>query len=328
LPPLRGLPKATGYAGGLLLLKETMGSIDSIFEVGCALGYNLNLYKKDIPLLYGVEPSKQNVIFCKENYGIDLFNGTFQEYINSVSSATKYDLIFLSHVLEHIVDPYNFLYELSKINKRYMFIDVPCFDYKLSDEPYGMFCGAEHVNFFTFDNLRFLMNKLCYHVVDANMHFGFTTDMSPGYPCLATIWEKDNCQKNFIALASDKVPIISSRELLGKYLTNSAKLQNGVNGIIDSIDNKTKLAVWCVGNHTSRLLGMSNLSKKNIVKFYDWDVGKKNSLYFNKPISPFDANDILNGEVELILISSYISQQSIINTIESSGVKCNYIKLY
>lgn len=51
----------------------------------------------------------------------------------------KYDLIYLSHVLEHIVDSYHFLESLKEINNQFIFIEAPTFDYKLQDEPYGMF---------------------------------------------------------------------------------------------------------------------------------------------------------------------------------------------
>jgi hypothetical protein len=74
------------------------------------------------------------------------------------------------------------------------------------------------------------------------------------------------------------------------------------------INDKAKIAVWGTGHHTSRLLGNSNLSHRNI--------------------SPFNPADIANGEVDVILISSYAAQYAIINSIKQYNVDCNYIALY
>jgi hypothetical protein len=306
-------------------IKNTVNNISSVFEVGSASGFNLSLYHNKGMYVYGIEPSERNVVSCKERYGIDLFNGMFQEYIVSTSNTKKYDLIFLSHVLEHIINPYQFILELSKINNRYMFIEVPTFDYKFIDEPFGMF-AEEHVNYFTFENLRYLMNCLDYHIVDANIYFSSNSDIPAGYPILSTIWEKKTITCN--SLTSSKPPVVSSYELLINYLKKSEELQTRINTIIDDIEDDKKLAVWGTGHHTSRLLGMSNLCKKNIVKFYDSDLRKKNSSYFNRNISPFNPLDIMNGIVETILISTYVAQQAIIKNIEKSNSNCNYIKLY
>jgi 2-polyprenyl-3-methyl-5-hydroxy-6-metoxy-1,4-benzoquinol methylase len=73
-----------------------------MLEVGAASGYNLSLYKKDGITVYGVEPSVKNVESCKQKYNIELFQGMFQEY-REKQHDKKYDLIFLSHILEHII---------------------------------------------------------------------------------------------------------------------------------------------------------------------------------------------------------------------------------
>ena len=56
----------------------TEGNYESVFEVGASSGYNLSLYKGKG--LFGVEPSKLNCHLAKRRYGIDIFNGTYQEY--------------------------------------------------------------------------------------------------------------------------------------------------------------------------------------------------------------------------------------------------------
>jgi hypothetical protein len=307
-------------------IKNTIDRIDSFFEVGSASGYNLSLYHNVGINVFGIEPSENNVINCKKNYNIKLFHGTFHDYIVSDCDNRTYDMIFLSHVLEHIINPTQFLKSLSKMNNRYMYIEVPSFDYKFNDEPFGMF-EEEHVNYFTFESLRNMMHDINYHIVDANLYFASEWDLPAGNPCLSTIWEKDIFD-NSPSITKSKAPVLNSYELLKKYLEISECLQTKINEVIDSIDDNTKLAVWGTGHHTARLLGVSNLKNKNIVKFYDSDIRKKNIAYFGKIITQFNASDIINKEVDIILISSYMAQYDIIKNIKKYDIDYRYINLY
>jgi hypothetical protein len=63
-----------------IFIKNAIGNVNSLFEVGCASGYNLSLYKNDGTEVCGIEPSRTNVISCKKNYGIELFNGMFSDF--------------------------------------------------------------------------------------------------------------------------------------------------------------------------------------------------------------------------------------------------------
>jgi SAM-dependent methyltransferase len=306
-------------------LKSTIGEVRSIFEVGCSSGFNLDIYARDGVEVFGVEPSKNNVISCKQKYGVDLFCGTFREYRESVADNRSYELIFLSHVLEHIVNPYNFISDLSKMNSRYMFIEVPSFDYKFYDEPFGMF-AEEHVNYFTVDNLRNLMKRAGYCIIDIDMHFCLHRDIPAGYPVISTLWEKADVKTNN-SLAADREPFLSSRELLVNYLNKSVEYDNKIGAMIDGIEDTVRLAVWGTGHHTSRLLGMTGLKDKNIVKFYDSDIKKQGVEYYGRKIQPFDPADVKNGEVDVILISSYVAQKAIESVLTNHNI-CNYIKLY
>lgn len=306
-------------------IKNVVGNIESIFEVGCASGFNLSIYHNNGINVFGIEPSKNNVISCQRKYGIELFEGMFDEYKRSSVSNKQYELIFLSHVLEHIINPFKFVSELSEINSRFMFIEVPSLDYKFYDEPFGMF-AEEHVNYFTFDNLRQLMKSLKYHIIDANIYFCSDADIPAGYPCISTLWEKTNIQKNY-SLTSAMPSVMSSKELLMNYINKSLEREKQINEIINRINNKERIAVWGTGHHTSRLLGMTNLKTKNIVKFYDSDIRKSNMEYFGRRIQPFDISDIKKNNIEKVFISTYVAQKAIEKILIKNDMN-NYIKLY
>jgi hypothetical protein len=306
-------------------IKNAVGDIESIFEVGCASGFNLSIYHNNGTNVFGIEPSKNNVMSCMKKYGIKLFSGMFSEYIKSKTSKDTYELIFLSHVLEHIINPFEFISKLSEINSRYMFIEVPSLDYKFCDEPFGMF-AEEHVNYFTFENMRQLMKKINYHIVDANIYFCSDADIPAGYPCISTLWEKGIPIKTY-SMTSEMPPVITSREALINYINKSVEKDKIINSIVDKINENERIAVWGTGHHTSRLLGMTNLKYKNIIKFYDSDLRKKDAEYFHKIIQPFDPIDCRTGNIDKILISTYVAQKTIEKVLIENNI-ANYIKLY
>jgi hypothetical protein len=217
-----------------------------------------------VSLSIGIEPSGKNIELCREKYDIELFQGMFHEYRESRHDK-MYDLVFLSHVLEHIVNPYQFISDISNMNNRYVFIDVPTFDYKFKDEPFGMFTD-EHVNYFTFEGLNSLMKSLHYANIDVNIAFDSGTDVPSGCPCLVTLWQKQDPP----GLTANKSAVMSSFHVLGECLGASEELQKEINVVIDGIQTD-KLVVWGTGNTSSRLIANSGLRYKNIVKFYDSD---------------------------------------------------------
>ena len=65
-------------------------------------------------------------------------------------------------------------------------------------------------------------------------------------------------------------------------MNNSAIEFKKIETIIDTISNDERLAIWGTGAHTSRLLAMTNLASKNIIKFYDSDIKKKGKIMLGK----------------------------------------------
>jgi hypothetical protein len=184
----------------------------------------------------------------------------------------------------------------------------------------------EHVNYFTFEGLNNLMKSLHYSIINTNITFDLNTEIPSGCPCLSTLWEKTGLSPSYHRNIN-KLPIISSFHLLNEYIKVSEKLQKKINLLIDSITTN-KLAVWGTGNTSSRLIANSGLKYKNIVRFYDSDIRKKDTLFFGKKIAIFNPDDIERGEIDTILIASYVFQEEIYSNIKKSGVNCTIIRLF
>lgn len=296
-----------------------LSSINSILEVGAASGCNLSLYTNLGWDVMGIEPSPHNCKDAKMYYGLDMFCGTFSEFW-STKENKKYDLIFLSHVLEHIVNPKDFIEQCALLNNSYMYIEVPTFDYKFIDEPFGMFC-EEHVDMFTLESLQELMVPCGYELINADMLFAIKSTLPAGSPAIATIWQKRK-------LPRKKKIVNNVTNVLDTYISQSEEDLKRIQSIINSIDENKKLAIWGTGHHASMLLANSNLQSKNIVRVYD-SFSKKHGLKFaGCSIQPFNAEDIEDGMVEVILVATYTAQKAIVKILEQYKDKAEIITLY
>ena len=302
-------------------IEENCEEFDSILEIGAASGYNLSLWKENKTVL-GIEPSANNCKLAKKFYKVDMYNGMFSEYINNKVSKKKFDMIYASMVLEHIVNPFAFVKQCSEICNKYFFIEVPTLDYKFIDEPYGMIC-EEHVNIFTLEGLSSLMNSIGYSLVNAEICYEMGTRLPAGYPSLQTIWEK-----NLNLDIKKKIYTNDSLQILSTYIrVNKKELQN-INKKISSIPNTQKIAVWGAGHHLSMLLANTCLQEKNIVRVYDSDQRKEGMLMGGTSIRPYNKRDIDNGEVESILITTYVAQKQIMNFLKKEKLDIPVYTLY
>ncbi|MHA6249237.1 class I SAM-dependent methyltransferase [Pontibacter sp. CAU 1760] len=103
-----------------VLLKKQIGIINSNFEpsikvleIGCGEGILLNeLQKEGYSNVTGIEPSKFAAARAAKR-GLHVLNDMFE----NLDLKREYDLVILSHVLEHMPDPKKFISDLSKILK-------------------------------------------------------------------------------------------------------------------------------------------------------------------------------------------------------------------
>lgn len=294
--------------------KPNGGGYESILEIGAASGYNLSLYSDKHRL--GIEPSELNCKLAKKNYGVEMFNGMWSEFWASNTGKT-FDLIFTSHVLEHIVNPMKFIQECASICNKYMLIEVPCFDIKFIDEPFGMF-AEEHVNYFTIQSLSTIMNNTGFKMLNAELVFEPKNRTPNGFPAISSLWEK----------SPNVLPIYNSDSCLERYLRENEILLQEINKKINAIPYNEKLALWGIAHHVSMLLANTCLGNKNIVRMYDSDKRKTGFKIMGIPITPFDKADIESGAVDAILITTYTAQRSILRAIEKMNLNCKIYTLY
>jgi SAM-dependent methyltransferase len=131
-----------------ILIKENFHE-GSLIEVGCGKGYFLEHLQKLGFKITGLDPTYEG-----ENRSI------VKEFFTSKTS-TKADGIILRHVLEHVQNPVDFLFDIAESNGNQgkIYIEVPCFDWICTKKAwFDVF--YEHVNYFRLSDFKRIFKKV------------------------------------------------------------------------------------------------------------------------------------------------------------------------
>lgn len=110
-------------------LKERIGmaGIKSVFEMGCAAGGLLEVFRDASFEVTGIDFDDRYLDFGRAR-GLRLINSSLEKYIETANE--KYDLVIVCHVFEHMHDPTGVLGLIKKIlsPRGVLFIEVPNID--------------------------------------------------------------------------------------------------------------------------------------------------------------------------------------------------------
>ncbi|WIH89393.1 class I SAM-dependent methyltransferase [Brachyspira pilosicoli] len=145
------------YARSLSQFNYIKQTIDlknkDICEIGAFDGLLLSLFKKNNNNVFGYELNDDARVYAKKKYDIDLKE-------NFLESKSKYDIIILSHVIEHFREPKEILIKIKSMLKEngFIYIEVPNSP-MLNECSYNMlmrYLNTEHiVNFNMYNLIKF-----------------------------------------------------------------------------------------------------------------------------------------------------------------------------
>jgi 2-polyprenyl-3-methyl-5-hydroxy-6-metoxy-1,4-benzoquinol methylase len=148
-----------------------------ILDIGSGPGYFLLRGKERGWIVEGVEPSQQAAEYSR-SHGLKIFEAFLDQ--NTIKKLGKYDVIHMSEVLEHVPDPRELLTNvLYLLNPGGMIcVSVPN-DYNPFQCALRVECGYEpwwvapphHINYFDFDSLTSLLQKVGYNIVRKEASF-------------------------------------------------------------------------------------------------------------------------------------------------------------
>lgn len=158
--------KADHIAG---LLGAAAARVGNVLEVGCGTGAVL---------------ARLSAIGVGRDFtGIDVIDPATNLEIDGAASAPfrwssydgatipfadgSFDLVYASHVLEHVPEPRALLYELARVSRDFIYVEVPCeLHARTSRRALQSTLDIGHINFYTPDTFRLLLETVGLKVKD------------------------------------------------------------------------------------------------------------------------------------------------------------------
>ncbi len=106
-------------------LKKNLASHISVLEIGCGTGAFLNIIRPFVKSVTGVEVDSDSQRWITDKLHIPVFSD-----IREINPGTRFDVIVMFHVLEHLPDPVAYLAQLKNFLAEggRIFIEVPDID--------------------------------------------------------------------------------------------------------------------------------------------------------------------------------------------------------
>lgn len=200
------------------LISPHLTTDSSILDIGCARGGLLKkLHQNGYRNITGMDFSEKNLHYIESEMKIETIQGGVL-----TKSNKKYDMIILSHVLEHILELQDAMQHLKSIvnDGGYIYIEVPDGE-RYSEIFHKNYFDFEHINHFDRISLSNLFNSHGFDTIDVGKEEIIGGD-SVQYPTLYTLFKKsgnskDKLHKSALTLNSS-IKYIQQIELLYKNI--------------------------------------------------------------------------------------------------------------
>jgi 2-polyprenyl-3-methyl-5-hydroxy-6-metoxy-1,4-benzoquinol methylase len=138
---------------------------NSLLDIGAASGIFLKMAQQNGYDISGIEPSAYLVKEAQQQYGINLFKGTLDQF----KSNKCFSIITLLDIIEHLIDPDAFFKQLESVIAPNGILVVVTPDIaSVTSRMFGRrwwHNRIAHVNFFNFRSLQYLLHQHKYRIV-------------------------------------------------------------------------------------------------------------------------------------------------------------------
>ncbi len=150
----------------------------SVLDLGCKQGHDAYLMATKCSRVVGIDYDTDAIAYAKEQYRRPNLDFLAIEGVNYLTrSPHKFDVLVLSHVLEHLDDPLGFLRQFRSFFK-FVYIEVPDFDrsvlnhFRKSLRMELLYSDDDHISEFDRYNLMSVIEKSGLEVVRSEIMYG------------------------------------------------------------------------------------------------------------------------------------------------------------
>ena len=235
--------------------------------------YTLKQYKNNgSRIIFALEPnSRVSKLLRKDR--IKVFNMEIEKF----KSNKKFDLIILTHVLEHLFNPLSALKKCNNVQKegQKILVEVPLFE-KVENYTIGSM-HLEHLHYFSENNLIQLIALAGYEIDNISKIFKSTE-----FPFITIVATKRKGLKP-LKINNYNENLVS----LKKYIKNSKINWKKIKKKIDKVANNKNLYLYGAGSFTSQLIFHTGLKQRRIAGILDGSKIKQNKyIGSHKILSP------------------------------------------
>jgi SAM-dependent methyltransferase len=305
----RQAPPSSQTTRLMALQGDAFPSARSVYEIGAAAGTALNAFKRQGFTVGGCDPSHTATTQAMEIFGIKV-DRTDAEH--AAPHVAHFDIMLMSHVLEHFRDPLATLKQLRAHMRTGagLILEVPC---ATAAEllPPGWF-AFEHITYFSPATLTAMLQAAGFEPLELRVNLG-----APIAPVLAVAARAaqvrslpSNTQADALAFAHR----VAERDAM--FWQETGQRLATVSGDV---------VIWGAGVHTAQLLSQTPLTQKaRVTLIIDRDRQKWGHRLGPYPIAaPSELKPGPNGPT--VVVSSYAFESQIRDTLLGLGVGANRI---
>lgn len=168
-------PNISKNAKNILQKIKKIKSSGNILDVGCAMGFFMEVAEQQGFKVYGIEVSTYAAAFSQKLFKNRVFLGAVEDFPQKRSAVfefknTTFDVIILSDLIEHVKDPVSVLKDLKKVLKKDGVIvlqtgDTDSFWARLMGKNWHFYAPPQHLYFFSKNTLTKVLEKAGYKVL-------------------------------------------------------------------------------------------------------------------------------------------------------------------
>ena len=291
----------------LLSLARDVGAAPGrLYEVGCATGLHLHHFRAAGWSVGGCDPSGKAAAQAHDIYGIDVDTG---DEASCLPRQSGVDLVLISHVLEHLHAPADFMARAAAALRPGgdLVVEVPC-AIEPSLLPPGWF-SFEHLHYFSPETLSALMQDAGFEVIEMRVALRAFI-----YPVIAVIGRKTD----------RRIPVTHRRpggaggDVARAFVEREAALWARARARLAHLSGPA--FIWGAGVHTAQLLDRTGLDRQILLRgIVDRDPQKWGMTQAGAPVIAPEAFFAATPDLPVI-VSSYYAEREIVAALRAAGV--------